>query len=199
MPDRPTPNTNPAHRAAAAAATLAALLLPITACVPDGPQPRPKPQLRNFEQPPDLKVGNPGFAVDTTPEDTDNNGFFDTWSITVLLFAQDQRQYPRAFTAPGKITFTLTAQDRTTLARWRIPLESLDDNRFSDFIGDGYRFDLSLADADLKPNTDNPARPPDRLAPTMASLAMTYHPPGDDTDPIPASRALSIRVGPTGL
>jgi len=189
----------PSPRLAIQTAALAAILTPLAACVPDGPQPRPKPQLRTFDQPPDLKVGNPGFAVDTTPEDTDNNGFFDTWSITVLLFAQDQRQYPKAFIAPGEITFTLTAQDRTTLAQWRIPLESLEGNQFTDFIGDGYRFDLSLADADLKPNTDNPARPPDRLAPAMASLAMTYHPPADDAQPIPASRALSIRVGPTGL
>ncbi len=185
--------------------TLAASLISFCAiggCVqeidPDADPPRPRAELRVLERPDELTIGRVGFAVDAAPEDTDRNGFFDTWTITAYLFPRETG-YPLAIFGEGDLRFTLRSDEGSTIARWDLSQEDLEDARLLQYIGETYRFDISLFDADVRPNAPDSGRAADRIGVNLGVLSMVYAPLGEEAEPIRADRALTVRVGPTGL
>lgn len=191
----PPPTAHAPTRTSTATLATLATLTSLAACVQTGPgrlEPRAIPR-------PDtpLTIDTVGFAIDTTPDDTDRNGFFDTYTVTAYLFAQ-RSGYPLSIFADGDLRFTLTDRNANTIAAWQLDQQELEDARFNQPIGETYRFSISLFDADTPPNTDNPSRPPDRLAPAVAYLNMTYI-PSDASSPIRADKSLTVRIGATGL
>ena len=54
-------------------------------CVTEGPDPRPEP-VRTLRQPEGLIVNKVVLGVENPPDDTDRNGYFDTYRVIITLF-----------------------------------------------------------------------------------------------------------------
>jgi hypothetical protein len=104
-------------RSALAVLTVASLLAAGGGgCVADGPQPRRAPRALP-PQPAGLKVDRVVFSVEQPPDDTDRDGYFDSYRVRAYLFDHD---YMAAIEAPGEFTFRLTDTRGKELAHWTL-------------------------------------------------------------------------------
>jgi len=111
-------------------------------CVTEGPPPREKP--RDLPaQPEGLKPDRVVFSVGNFATDSDNNGYADTFEVSVYLFAEG---YQFALATPGSLSFTLSDKAGAPIARW-----TFDSDRTAKMLkqlppGWGYALQLSLLD-----------------------------------------------------
>ncbi len=111
-------------------------------CVTEGPPPKPRPRAVP-EQPSGLAPDRLLPSASPVLADTDRNGFVDTLTVTVYMFA---RGYDLPVTAEGSFEFTMRAADGTIVHTWMID-EAATRGAYKLFMpGPGYQFDLSLLD-----------------------------------------------------
>lgn len=116
---------------------LAAIAVALMGCVADGPSPgansaAPTPR----ESPPSHLVVNMKDFIDT-----DQNGYLDSATATVYIFADG---FALPLDAAGSFVFTVTASDGKTLAEWSITPEQASACRIKTQVGPGYGFNLDL-------------------------------------------------------
>lgn len=109
----------------------------LAGCVADGPSrsvngPGPRP---TNAVPTHLVVNMKDFT------DTDRNGYLDSATATVYLFADG---YALPLDTTGSFEFTLTESSGATIADWHITPEQADPCRIKTQVGPGYAFNLDL-------------------------------------------------------
>jgi hypothetical protein len=151
----------------------------MASCVTEGPPAPPAPR----PSPPQPADARPDHLVTTAPqvpEDTDRNGYYDQFTVTVYLF--DSR-YATPIDVPGTFEFRLSAPDGRELARWAFD-ESRTRAALRRFmVGPGYQFSLNLLDAGG-----------DRLPLTEALLCPEFRPAGGEA--VVPRGGVTVMVGP---
>jgi hypothetical protein len=137
MTDRPL--CKPRARGACLVALAACCGLWLAGCVSD--EPRDKP---NVGPPPSQPRPGGMFMATNLPDDTDGNGFPDTFVVTVYIF--DQSPYPRSIAVQGAFEFRLVNNNGESVREWRIPPEDARRGQISAAPGPGYNFRMSLLD-----------------------------------------------------
>jgi hypothetical protein len=119
------------------AAAMVFLACALAGCVADGPGPRREtagPQPRGAV-PAHLVVNIKDFV------DTDRNGYLDSGTATVYLFADG---YALPLTTTGTFDFVLTEPGGKSIAQWAITADQADACRIRSQVGPGYAFNLDL-------------------------------------------------------
>ena len=160
---------------------LAAGALP--GCVADGPQPPERPDPRRISIPQGLTVERIVLAAQQFPTDVDNNGFVDTFPVSVFLFPRpDQFELP--IYADGSMRIELIDRDERVLYLWLFDRQEVARARITPMTGPGHKFQLSLLDSGT-----------DRTRPMRAQRRVTFIP--IEGDPVEAKGRPTVNIGPT--
>lgn len=131
------------RRAVVTALGAAALLAAAqSGCVTEGPPPKPKPQPAP-EQPAGLTPDRILPMAGQVMADTDRNGYVDSLSLTVYLFA---RGYDPAISGDGSFEFELRGPDGEAIHTWVVDAAEARASIKSYPPGPAYQFDLNLLD-----------------------------------------------------
>ncbi|MBX3383996.1 MAG: hypothetical protein KF864_10865 [Phycisphaeraceae bacterium] len=124
---------------AAARGVVAAAILLLGGCVADNSGSNSKPTIG-----PPPSEPRPGglFMATNLPDDSDGNGYPDTFVVTVYIF--DQSPYPRSVAIAGSFEFRLVNTSGEVVRAWRIPPETARRAQISAAPGPGYTFRMSL-------------------------------------------------------
>ncbi len=153
----------------------------LSGCVTEGRPPRPKP--RDVPQQPAgitpdrvLPSSSPVLA------DTDRNGYVDTLTVTVYLFA---RGYDLPVSAPGSFEFEMSGQDGEVIETWILDERAVRAGEKRFMPGPGYQFDLKLLDSSGG----------DKMPAQRAEVRTRFVPAGDAA-PIESRSPLTVNLGP---
>lgn len=165
---------------------LTSAMIGASGCVADGPQPPERPQPRQIAAPTGIPVDRVVLSVESFSEDSDDNGYYDTFGLTVYLFP-DQNVHPLPMHVRGTMVFELTDADRKPIATWELPPDEFDKLRAASPTGlAGYIGSLCINDVGS-----------DKVSTSKGSLSCRFSPV--DAGPEVVSRgSATVRVGPTG-
>lgn len=121
------------------------------------------------------------LGVEFVPDDTDRNGYYDTFRVVVSLY--DSRYAPSIF-APGAFTFLLRTSDNKEIARWQ--MDAVQSEKAWGMSGalPAYVFRLSLRDVGT-----------DKVQVGEALIGCTFTPTGGK--PVESGSWLTVLVGRT--
>ncbi len=163
---------------------VAAALLPLSGCVTEGgPPPRQKPRV--IPEPSGLRADKIVLSATAFPEDVDDNGFADTFRVSVFLFPPEN-QHPLPIHAKGRFEFLLADQEGREIAYWDLGGDRVERAKVDLLTGPGYMFLLDINEVSS-----------DRVGVTRGSLRCAFHP--EVGPPIEVRGPASIRIGPTGF
>jgi len=121
------------------------------------------------------------------PTDIDQNGYYDTYTLTIHFFA-DEVEYPVPFHADGTLTFTLSDSTSEIVAQWVLPPEELLKARTASATGLlGYSFTLDINEVAT-----------DRVKNRRGALTCRFDPAGGGASAVSRGSA-TVRIGPTGV
>lgn len=165
---------------------VAALVL-LAGCVADGPQPPERPTPRTIEQPPGILPERIVLSVEPVSLDTDENGFYDSFSASVHLFG-DETKYPVPFHADGTLTLTLSDSKSEIIAQWVLPPAQLSKARAAAATGLlGYILTLNINDVAT-----------DKVKARRGAITCRFDPAGGGPPAVSRGSA-TVRIGPTGI
>lgn len=152
-------------------------------CVSEGPPPRPAP--RDVpQQPAGLVVERVVPAIDKLADDTDRNGFYDTFRVAIFLFSG---AYGQSIEAPGTLECTLVDPlTNTTLAAWRFGPDQLRQAFGMSGVMPGYNLLLNMNQSTVGGT--------DKVKVNEALFTCTFTQEGH-TNPVPALSKLVVMVG----
>lgn len=154
----------------------------------DGPTPPPRPQPRNIEQPSGLVPERLVLSAEPIPLDTNENGYYDTFTVTVYLFAEETR-YPLPIHVDGSLAFTLSDPSGKAVAAWSFTPAQVERMKILSATGlAGYASSLSIAEV-----TD------DRMPTERGSLTAVFTPSDTSMSPVRSRGSATVRVGRTGV
>jgi len=116
--------------------TIPAAAILLGGCVSDNPGERPK-----VGPPPANPVVGRMFMAAQAPQDTDSNGYMDTFVVTIYLF---QTNYARSVRAPGEFHFKLTGKGGKVLREWTLKEPGPLVAAINAGVGPGYVMKMSL-------------------------------------------------------
>jgi hypothetical protein len=157
------------------------LALAMGSCVSEGPEPRPEP-VRTIHQPEGLVVDKVVLGVENPPDDTDRNGYFDTYRVIITLY--DDIRYRGSVYMPGSFRVRIRAQDNHDIAVWEISAEQAARAWGMSGALPAYVFRLNMRDVGT-----------DKVDLTEALIGCSFTPTGGST--VESGSWLTVRVGRT--
>ncbi|MGQ0628300.1 MAG: hypothetical protein ACT4PL_09415 [Phycisphaerales bacterium] len=150
----------------------------LSACVTEGPPPRPAPKPLPA-QPPAAVASRMAFSVGN-PADTDNNGYLDSMQAVAFLYADS---HPISLVLDGTFEFTLVSARGEVIRAWRFDLPATRSALIQPLPGPAYAFRLGLLDA----------QGTDRIDGSVGELRCTFVPTSGT--PVSSGRGHSVQVG----
>lgn len=154
-----------------------------TGCVTEGP-PERRPIRGVQEQPEGLKVDRVVPAIDKLADDTDRNGYYDTFRAAVFFFAAG---YAQSVQAEGTLECTLA--DPVTskvLAKWTMDPAKMKAAWGMSGVMPGYSFLLSMNQSEIGAT--------DKIEANEALFSCTFKPA--QGEPVRSLSRLVVMVGP---
>ena len=179
MSVQPAP-TRGARRAVRAATVLSILSL-LGACVSEGPPPRRSPR-EVREQPAGLVVDRVVPAIDKLADDTDRNGYYDTFRVAVFLFASG---YAQSIQGDGTLECRLTdPESGKEMAKWTFSREAMQGAWGLSGVMPGYNLLLNMNQVGS-----------DKVGVSEALFSCQFRPTGGGA-PVTSLSRLVVMVGP---
>jgi hypothetical protein len=157
-----------------------ALLAAVCGCVTEGPPERAQPRPLQ-PQPPGLVVDRVVPAIDKLADDTDRNGYYDTFRVAIFMFASG---YAQSIASEGSLVCTLTQQETgKVLAKWTLDPAQMKEAWGLSGVMPGYSLLLNMNQVGT-----------DRLEDREALFSCTFTPTGGK--PVTSLSRLVVMVGP---